>query len=286
MSYEVKRLPLGFEAPLGQTWAGFLRPGHAHGIACTACGGTGQNPELQQLQRDFYDTDGFGERWCYEYDLDKKGRQIEATRRIVGDCRRWSHQITQAEVDYLISKDRLWKGAAAEQVNRWDFLQVGHDGINQHYLIEHRATRLGIWGYCPKCRGECVTYRSAAHRRSVEGWKPRELPEGDGYALWFTVTEGSPVSPVFETPKALADWLAVNHYSDGRFASWQWLKLIEAGWCPSGISGPGGFMNGLKATMGPSEDERIEIVLDDDGYRFRRGRYRDVVRHRALGGWF
>ena len=35
-------------------------------------------------------------------------------------------------------------------------------------------------------------------------------PEGEGYQLWGTTSEGEPRSPVFKTPEELAEWCAEN----------------------------------------------------------------------------
>lgn len=35
-------------------------------------------------------------------------------------------------------------------------------------------------------------------------------PKGEGFQLWETITEGSPLSPVFDTPEELTKWLADN----------------------------------------------------------------------------
>jgi len=42
------------------------------------------------------------------------------------------------------------------------------------------------------------------------GWKPTEPPAGPGWQLWETVTEGSPITPVFATQEGLVQHL-VDH---------------------------------------------------------------------------
>ena len=41
-----------------------------------------------------------------------------------------------------------------------------------------------------------------------------EPPKGEGYQLWNTTSEGSPISPVFETLDKLCEWCEVNETSD------------------------------------------------------------------------
>lgn len=37
-----------------------------------------------------------------------------------------------------------------------------------------------------------------------------EPPEGPGYQLWENITEGGPISPVFESMDALVKWCEEN----------------------------------------------------------------------------
>ena len=48
--------------------------------------------------------------------------------------------------------------------------------------------------------------------------------------MWETTTEGSPISPVFKTPKLLAKWLSLNNVSifGENIATYdQWLAMIK-----------------------------------------------------------
>lgn len=67
-------------------------------------------------------------------------------------------------------------------------------------------------------------------------WVHDPLP-GDCYQLWETVSEGSPVSPVFATPEELADWMVApgNDTSITRGTTReQWLAMIcGSGYAPS-----------------------------------------------------
>jgi len=112
-----------------------------------SCGGSGYNPETDQISDDFYDFEGTG--------------------------RKWKDQITQDEVDKLIEKNRLfqfypdhetWVKAVneggprptptAEEVNLWSKGRGDdHDAINRGILIKCRAKRLGVWGVCEHCKG-------------------------------------------------------------------------------------------------------------------------------------
>lgn len=61
--------------------------------------------------------------------------------------------------------------------------------------------------------------------------------------MYENTTEGTPLSPAFETPEELARWLADNNvsamgYSGASYKSW--LSMCRRGWAPTGISINGG----------------------------------------------
>lgn len=57
-----------------------------------------------------------------------------------------------------------------------------------------------------------------------------EPPVGEGYQLWETTSEGSPISPVFSTAEELADWCAEHATTFGSFraSKEKWLKMFAA----------------------------------------------------------
>jgi hypothetical protein len=90
--------------------------------------------------------------------------------------------------------------------------------------------------YCDMCEGEGKVCPELA------------LPCGPGWQMWETTSEGSPISPVFQTPEELARWLADNRASAfGRDTATyaQWLAMILKGWAPSMVVGPDGIKSGV-----------------------------------------
>lgn len=55
-------------------------------------------------------------------------------------------------------------------------------------------------------------------------------PKGEGYQLWETTSEGSPVSPVFATLDTLCEWCEGNAtvFADHKATRDQWKKMLEA----------------------------------------------------------
>lgn len=121
---------------------------------------------------------------------------------------------------------------------------LGWDGY--HNLWSAVAEQLGLeekWYLCARCEdGEGVDpMAKAAH----DAWEETPVPEGPGYQLWQTVSEGGPVSPVFEKPEGLAQWLVDNESAGSLEAALKWVN--GPGWAPSSLGAPGkGVMSGVE----------------------------------------
>lgn len=237
----VKRVPMGFSWPLKVLWKGYINP-FPGPVECTVCDGTGYNQATKKLADEFHDNDGFGNRWSYVYGVDPEGKP--ATRppwKVIGECRRWCDKITEDEISVLVKKWRLvefthvWTGKkwqrrkdryipTPSEINQWEQTGMGHDAINRFILIEVRAKRLGIWGKCPVCKGRGHLRFPKAERQKYENWKEYEPPKGKGFQLWETVSDGSPISPVFRSAKALARWCVVSGQRLGG------QEISEKGW--------------------------------------------------------
>lgn len=71
----------------------------------------------------------------------------------------------------------------------------------------------------------CPSFRGFLHDHGVSF----DPPEGEGYQLWETTTEGSPQSPVFETLEALCEWCEVNAttFADCKATKEQWFQMLS-----------------------------------------------------------
>lgn len=72
-----------------------------------------------------------------------------------------------------------------------------------------------------------------------------EWPESEAtqFMMYECTSEGTPISPAFDTPEELARWLADNDASAfaGQTATYdQWLNTIKRGFAPSAVSIDGG----------------------------------------------
>ncbi len=82
------------------------------------------------------------------------------------------------------------------------------------------------------------------------------IAERFGWQMWETTSEGSPMSPIFDTPEELAGWLADNEASSFgpmTATSEEWLRMIAGpGSAPSAVltvnaDGSGRMVSGVEA---------------------------------------
>lgn len=175
----------------------------------------------------------------------------------------WCHHLIQADVDALLEDDRLYDltrvpindeqveivkkkladggnswlpesnglKVTADMVNAWSLGGFSHDGINQWVCIKARCKREGVPSKCSLCKGTGERWASPELKKAHEEWRPTEPPEGPGFQLWETVSEGSPVSPVFESLDALCAWAAVHAttFANNKATAEEWKKMLDEG---------------------------------------------------------
>lgn len=220
---ELKRVPLNFNAPLNVVWKGYCNPYPAK-VTCHHCEGEGVNTATLKLSRSFRP---FGNR-----------------------NRGWHDKITQDEVQALVDKNRLmafthtWKKGEGQKRRSDNYIPTAdevnavqskgllhtHDFFNKWILVKARAERLGVYGECRWCRGNGTLPQpnpkiKKLHKKHDVG----EPPTGEGYQLWETCSEGSPISPVFRNVEDLAHWCADNAtvFGSEKASIEQWLKMFS-----------------------------------------------------------
>ena len=176
---------------------------------------------------------------------------------------KWSHHLIQADVDALLAEGRLMdfthtprteeqceivraKLAAggnswlpesngyrpmAEEVNTWSLSGFGHDGINQYICLRARCERERVTVECSRCGGSGTIWPTPEIERMHEDWEPVEPPKGDGYQLWETTSEGSPISPVFATLDELCKWAEGNAttFGSNMTTADKWKQMLDDG---------------------------------------------------------
>jgi hypothetical protein len=173
----------------------------------------------------------------------------------------WCHHLAQADVDALIAGDRLrdfthtWSKETgwlrrdpmptitAADVNRWSLNGFGHDSVNAYICIQAKCERAGIPLECFTCGGHGSLEKYPGQREAAEAWEPEEPESGEGWQLWETISEGSPISPVFETADELSLWLQSDAYHWGSsepLTKEQADSFIGVGWAPTLIQNSSG----------------------------------------------
>jgi hypothetical protein len=88
-------------------------------------------------------------------------------------------------------------------------------------------------------------------RPDPDDYMPKWLKEeANMYVMYEDTSEGTPISPPFETPEELARWLVDNKASS--FGSCtatyeQWLYVCKGGWSPSMVISDGRAQSGVEA---------------------------------------
>lgn len=203
------------------------------------------------------------------YGRDKNAALREAERLAAYWNRGWCHHLSENDVAALIAADRLrdfthtfdpknrWQPKVPpcvptpREVNTWSISAMGHDSVNQWVCVKAECARLGVPHTCASCDGEGEIWPNAEAKAAYEAWERTNPPAGDGYQIWETVSEGSPISPVFSTPEDLARHMAGTKWGADRGTSYDtWLKFIRGpGWAPSGVLSSAGYQNGVEAAV-------------------------------------
>lgn len=167
----------------------------------------------------------------------KKRPAIEAeARRLHALWRtKWSHHLIQADVDALVADGRLELDAngrppTAEQVNALLARGNWHGAGSRDACVRARCEREGVPFICVRCGGTGTIWPSPEIERQCEEWKRTEPPTGDGYQLWQTCSEGSPISPVFTSLDELCAWAAghATTFADSRASKEEWREMLES----------------------------------------------------------
>lgn len=250
MGREVRRVPLDFDWPLNEVWKGFMPP-----------------PETRERCHDPGCRNGYtSARQRVEELLNLLMLSADDARR--GKCHPYLYhtppnytagEVVSPEIHELV--DGLSK------VLDPDSHGPGFGGYSYGTLAYQITNKLaevaGLpkdWGICKACEGHGET---AAARAAYEAWESEDPPEGDGYQIWETVSEGSPISPVFATPEELAKHMTTTRWGADKGTSYEsWLKFITGpGWAPSLIVDNGVVMDGVTAVT--REDDRVAGTVGD-----------------------
>lgn len=254
MSREIRRVPLDFDWPLSKVWSGYLSDESLDGTPCDRCSG----------------GETWASRWlyvlCYRINMlagdvrdQERGRPMHpylaqdqappivwrpdptGSRPFVSD----DYDVQRPTADIL----PLLAGIAGCDQSRIGGFLGGNSEYDLYKAIV-KASGLEQWGSCEHCGGTGEHEKYPGQRAERHAWESTEPPTGDGWQMWETVSEGSPVSPVFPDAEGLAQWLTTP--DGGKMAGpsrrpmsiEQARGFVAAGWAPSFIGNAGGLHDG------------------------------------------
>ena len=127
----------------------------------------------------------------------------------------------------------------------------GHDSRDAWAAVKKLGKLAGLpnaWDICTHCDGEGI---NPEYKAAYDAWLPTEPPPGLGYQIWETVSEGSPISPVFATADELACWMTGKKWGADEGSSYEtWLRFINGpGWAPSMVIDSDGLRCGAEAAI-------------------------------------
>jgi hypothetical protein len=195
MGRELRRVPLDFDWPIDKIWEGYVTPEELRSTQCPACLGSGLTEArrwVDHIARMLLMLDD-------DLNDQARGRPLHP---YLANCWGWGGADTRPSPDIA----ELGLGLAG----RRDSGPFGHDSIDAWRATEKIISAAGLdtnWGRCPACEGQGYTYRDAAHEAAAEEWEPTDPPTGEGWQVWETVSEGSPITPVFSSAADLIDHL-------------------------------------------------------------------------------
>lgn len=284
MGREIRRVLLDFDHPLNVVWPGYIMPDDLLLPMCPECGGSGLSDRTQHLfdiwygERPFQPEDNgsiphtANNTAILKLAIQNISRRNNATisdlkeemHRIAELCNQaWCYHLNQDDVDALLANGRLGDHTresgtkpCPQDVNNWAISTIGHDAINAGIIIRARCQRDGIPYWCDSCTGT-GNAATPEQREAYDNWEPSDPPTGEGWQLWETTTEGSPLSPVFPTGEELAEWMSQNPcgFAGGMIpleTALSWVRGI--GWSPSLISDHRGVQDGITAMADSAEE--------------------------------
>lgn len=234
MGREVKRVALDFNWPVGKTWEGFLMPDELRAGQCPDCE-LGYGPEAQNMYKQWYGYVPFAPE-------DNGSTPVVPDEALLADIRR--------KLAFDLSGDA--PGATRRFYDNM-FRTTGEATVLRE--AERMCDLYNVRLSCHLNQEDVDALVEAGRLMSKahDDWTETEPPAGEGWQMWETTSEGSPISPVFDTPEKLARWLADTNASafGSEGASYEaWLKTIVGGGYAVGSVLIGGKMiSGVEANL-------------------------------------
>lgn len=252
MGRQVKRVPVSFGWHQGETWPGYLLPDWLTEEECSACDGGGWSPRAQELHDRWYGKAPFRPEDNGSTPLTADTPEIrELARRNVSYARdlrytcdedleaqrladlfngQWAYHLNVDDVAALAAAGSVKVGATVEEVNRAAITDpLSRCSTHAYRCIVAVCDREGVASECPACGGHGSVEKWPGQRATADAWEGFDPPAGDGWQMWENTSEGSPMSPVFETADALIDWLVdtgASYFGNTTASRDQWRAVV------------------------------------------------------------
>lgn len=227
MGRTLKRVPLDFMWPLNKRWEGYVNP---HYKKCPEDGRTcfnGQNAAAHYLEH-------LTSMLCLIADCAAKGETHPYLRTLPykSEHPEWEIQPKEVRQQFV---DLVAKLAGKK---KGDLFGLGNAGAEVFFKVlavagiknpkKGRKKPAYEWTHCGVCKGE---HLDPAVKKDYDAWKEYDPPKGEGFQLWETTSEGSPISPVFKTLDELCSWAAEHGttFADNKATAAQWKKMLGDG---------------------------------------------------------
>ena len=147
-------------------------------------------------------------------------------------------EVRMVPADWVHPHYEEWTGnIGPKPLHKSDWYQSNHDGFIEKLNKEGLQAAIDEYGavdindYMPQ-------------------WRPEECTH---YMMYENTSEGTPISPAFETPEELARWLDDNNasaFADHTATYEQWLRVAKGGFAPSAVMQGGVMTSGVAAMSG------------------------------------
>lgn len=147
-------------------------------------------------------------------------------------------ELKRVPLDFNWPLNMVWKGYISPYRSQ-ECTVCGGSGYSPE------AQRLGVPERCTACNGDGAIWFSERIKQLADAWYDDERydpPAGEGWQVWETVTEGSPISPVFADADGVYRWLLQQGYSQPAA-----LAFVDAQWAPSMVMVDGEVKDGIEA---------------------------------------
>lgn len=236
MSREIKRVALDFDWKMNKVWKGYMSPEDLQGEKCAECDGSGQTDSAWWLQHYSYRFQMLLDDFTMNQPLDRRPHPYFTEDPYPhGTWEKGPHGNREFTVRRPSGDIQELMNGLAENIGR---------DHSDYYTVFHaliKASGVEKWGVCKPCKGTGRLEQHDGQFSQRDAWEPFEPPAGDGWQVWETVSEGSPVSPVFSTQEALIEWLTSENYRTGihiPLTIEEAERFVENAWAPTFISTP------------------------------------------------